>query len=150
MTINTSAKETIADVKRHIEDQESIAPNDQRLIFAGQQLEDHKTLGDYHIIAYCTLHLVMRLGSSPVPRGSMTVFIKTLTAKTFEIKTSPEETILDIKNKVTEMEGIPANQQRLVFGGKQLEDSHTLKEYNVSHESTFHLILRLRGQPGVP
>jgi ubiquitin len=66
----------------------------------------------------------------------MKVFIKTLTGKTIEIETSPEDTILDIKGQLTEKEGIPADQQRMIFAGKQLADDVTLSGYGINHEST--------------
>ncbi|KAI8808844.1 ubiquitin [Cladochytrium replicatum] len=71
--------------------------------------------------------------------------VKTLTGKEIEIDIEPDDKVVRIKQRVEEKEGIPPEQQRLIFGGKQMNDDRTAQDYNIEGGSVLHLVLALRG-----
>jgi ubiquitin C len=146
ITLEVEPTDFINNIKQQILDNEDIHDDQSRLIFAGKQLKDDRTLQDYNIQMDSTLQLVLTLkGGGLDGEGSKQIFIKTLQGKTITLDVSDSDKIGDIKDKIRDIEGIPSDQQRLVFNGKQLEDGNTIADYGIQADSSIHLVLRLRG-----
>ena len=133
ITLQVKPSDPVESVKAFIQNKEGIPLIQQRLLYAGKQLEDGRTLGSYNVQRESTLHLLLKIGSA------MQVFVKTCTGKTITLEVKPSDIIERLKEKIQDKEGLPPDQQCLVWSGKQLEDGRTLSDYNIHRDATLHL-----------
>ena len=138
VTLEVQPDHSIENVKQHLKD--LLPLHRQSLVFAGMQLEDGTTLSYYNIQSKSTVHL-----APYAVRNPLKIFVKTLTGKTVTLEAVSADSIEYVKQMIQEQEGIPPDQQHLLFAHKVLEDHHTLGSYHIRKESTIYLVLRLRG-----
>ncbi len=140
LTLDVEPSDLVENIRAKIQAREGIPPAYQLLSFEGRRLEDGRTLSECRILKESTLHLQLRVGGGP----TMRIFVKTQTGdKTIALDVFAGEAVARVKARIMAQEGIPPERQRLVFGGRVLEDVHMLSDYNVEQESTLYLVVRL-------
>ena len=137
LSLDVEPHHSVKNLKEKIQDKQGIPCGKQRLGFCGQDLKDHFTLEDYHILNDSTLHLVLR------ESVSMQIFVKTPTGDTIMLEAEPYDSVKNVKIKIQEKKEYLPEKQRLSFGGKLLSDDDcTLSEYSIEKDSTLLLALR--------
>lgn len=143
MTIEVAPSDTVANVKAKIADKDIIPVQQQRLLFAGNELKDEYTLDDYHIAGEDTIHLELR------GAVTTTVYVSLLdeTNTTIQVMVDENDTVEAVKRKIHEKDpSILVSEQKLMAGDRELKDNVKFSEYNIENVTRFHLSLNRKAR----
>jgi len=132
--VEVKLSDTVEELKKKIHEKINIPPEQQRLIFNGDQLDDDQELSYYNIKNGSMIHLIICLSSS------INVQVKCPSGKIITLKAEPSDKIKDLKSKIEEKENIPSDHQCLIIDGDQLEDDRKISDYNIKNKSMLQLI----------
>ncbi|KAG1840027.1 ubiquitin-related domain-containing protein [Suillus tomentosus] len=156
LDIFASPSSSVLFLKQKISESIEVDAEHQRLLFSGRVLQDDSTLEDYGVANGSVMQLSIPPGLKIAVKAEtqrrrrgqeseVQIFVKNLNGKTMALMISPTDTVENLMKKIQERTDIPPSEQRILFGGKQLVPDRILADYNISKESTLHLVLRLRG-----
>ena len=140
LSLEVSPNQPVETLKNLISEREGIPSHQQRLVHGGRPLENGTTLQDCKVTDGGTIHLIRndkRAGET------MRLFVKSLTGKTITVEVDQAATVANVKEKITQLEGVPAHMQQLIFSGVSLADDRVLSTYNIQRESTVHLVVKV-------
>jgi len=135
LIIEIKPSDTIFNIKEKIYEKGGIPPNEQDLFFNRIQLEDAKTLSEYNIHNLSTVNLVI------LPfKIDNKIYVKTLKGKRISLDIKQKDSVLDLKEKIQDKEGISPDEQKLYFSGRQLVDDRNLNDYYIKNRSILHIV----------
>jgi len=146
-TLLVHLTDNVKDLRLRIEEKrQKTRPSELRselhLHFDGRELQDGRTLSDYNITEKSTIRYSL---GRDIPARTCEIYFRKLTGKTFSLSVHLTDSIESIKAMIQYQEGTPADQQRLLFAGVQLEDGRSLSDYDIQKNCLLHIVLRLRG-----
>ena len=147
--LQLAANKTVNILKREIDAKKSIPPREQQLFFQGNELDNGSQLQNCGLSDGSVIDLSSSRRAAYVAEGvggQMHLFIKTLTGKTVSVVVTSTDTVLDIKRKIMDKEGVALEHQCLICGGKQLDNDVAIQDCGVQHQSVIHLVLRIPSQ----
>ena len=140
LALDVEPSDTIKNVKRKIQDKEGIPPSQQHLIFRRQELKDHQTLDEYKVTDKSSVHL--RLEDE---LDRILINVEFPSGRKIFINVSPKDDFESVRKIIYDKEGIPVDQQRLSFVGKEVVDNHLpLSEYDNQIELSLQLDVKQR------